>query len=180
MSKSSSGLFNGTKGHSLQERIIPGKPGTVTGGSSTKLGKNMMREMGVKGKAKWGGYQAQHIIPAEMSKHPVLQKIGIDLDNATNGIFLRSPDKGISTGSRHRGYHSVYSEFVKQRLNEINISADSISIQRQVRNLQTSLRRMQESGLPLYSSEGATVEQLNCGTGFTKKLHTEVKLICMT
>ena len=42
----------------------------------------MLREMGIRGKAKWGGYQAQHIIPAEMATHPVLKKIGMDLDHA--------------------------------------------------------------------------------------------------
>ena len=161
MSKSGSGLFYGTKGQTSQVRIIPGKAGIVSGGSSTKLGKNMMREMGAKGKAKWGGYQAQHIIPAEMATHPVLQKIGMDLDHASNGIFLRSPGSSISTGSRHRGYHSVYSEFVKQQLNRINLEMDSFSIQRQVQSLQTSLRKMQESGMPLYSSDGATLELWN-------------------
>ncbi|WP_376699841.1 AHH domain-containing protein [Parageobacillus thermoglucosidasius] len=37
--------------------------------------------MGVKRSTKWSGYQAQHIIPAEMASHPVLQKIGMNLDN---------------------------------------------------------------------------------------------------
>ena len=161
MSKSSSGLFQGTKGHASQKRIIPGKTGIVSGGSSTKLGKNMLREMGIRGKAKWGGYQAQHIIPAEMATHPVLKKIGMDLDHATNGIFLRAPSNDISTESGYRGYHSVYSEFVKQQLDKINLRSESIFIQRQVHSLQTSLRKMQESGLPLYSSDGATLELWN-------------------
>ena len=155
MSKGNSGLFKGTKG-AKRGRIIPGKEGVITGGNSTVLGKNMLKEMGIS-KGKWTGYQAQHIIPAQMSKHPVLQKIGMDLDDASNGVFLRIPGKNISPMSRHRGFHSVYSEFVKQELDKIRLSNDSLTIQREVRTLQNKLRRLQNSGLPLYSSEGATI-----------------------
>lgn len=48
----------------VTNRLIPGKQGVVTGGNSTKLGKNLLEEMGVKRSAKWSGYQAQHIIKA--------------------------------------------------------------------------------------------------------------------
>lgn len=139
MSKAGSGLFSGTKGAN-GGRIIPGKEGIVTGGSSSTLGKNMLKDMGV-ASGKWTGYQAQHIIPAQMADHPVLKKIGMNLDDASNGVFLRIPGKNISPMSRHRGYHSVYSEFVRQELNKINLSNDSLTIQRQVRTLQTKLRR---------------------------------------
>ncbi|MGW6665810.1 MULTISPECIES: AHH domain-containing protein [Peribacillus] len=37
-------------------------------------------------------YQAQHIIPKEFRSHPVLIKIGMDMDDASNGFFLRVPD----------------------------------------------------------------------------------------
>ncbi len=156
MSKGNSGLFNGTNG-SKNGRIIPGKDGVVTGGNSSTLGRNMLKEMGIS-KGKWTGYQAQHIIPAQMADHPVLQKIGMNLDDASNGVFLRIPGKNISALSRHRGFHSVYSEFVKQELNKIKLSNDSATIQKQVQALQNKLRKLQNSGLPLYSSEGATVD----------------------
>lgn len=155
MSKGNSGLFNGTKG-SNNGRIIPGKDGIVTGGNSAALGRNLLKEMGIS-KSKWTGYQAQHIIPAQMSNHPILQKIGMNLDDASNGVFLRIPGKNVSPMSRHRGFHSVYSEFVKQELNKISISNDSLTIQKDVRTLQSKLRKLQNSGLPLYSSEGATI-----------------------
>ena len=58
-------------------RLIPGVDGVVTGGDSTKPGKNMMEDMGLKRSTKWKGYQAQHIIPSEMANHPILKKIGI-------------------------------------------------------------------------------------------------------
>ena len=82
-------------------RRIAGTPGEVTGGSSTTLGKNMMEAMGLPRSQKWTGYQAQHVIPSELRSHPVLQKIGMDLDNASNGMFLPTPDKALSPLSRH-------------------------------------------------------------------------------
>ena len=66
---------NSDKGISQQTpRVILGQDGVVTGGSSTKLGKNMMEDMGLSRGQKWTGYQAQHIIPADMADHPVIQK----------------------------------------------------------------------------------------------------------
>ncbi len=100
------------------ERLIPGTEGVVTGGDSTKLGKNMMESMGLPRGTNWTGHQAQHIISAEMANHPVLQRIGMDLDDASNGLFLRTPADDISVMSRHRGYHSTYNEFVRTNLME--------------------------------------------------------------
>lgn len=86
MSKGYSGLFDGIA--VVETRIIPGKDGVVTGGKSLTLGKNMLAEMNVSKETKWSGYQAQHIIPSDIKNHPVIQKIGMDPDDASNGIFL--------------------------------------------------------------------------------------------
>ncbi|GAB6088104.1 AHH domain-containing protein [Alkaliphilus crotonatoxidans] len=139
-------------------RLIPGTDGVVTGGDSTKLGKNMMEAMGEKRSTKWTGYQAQHIIPAEMAEHPVLQKIGMDLDDASNGLFLRVPADDVSTMSRHRGYHSTYNEFVKSQLETIDVTQSVNVLQQKVLDLQTNLKKLQQSGLPLYPNQGATVD----------------------
>ncbi|WP_246234987.1 AHH domain-containing protein [Bacillus aquiflavi] len=139
-------------------RIIPGTLGVVTGGNSTKLGKNMITEMGLKRSTKWSGYQAQHIIPSEMADTPVIKKIGMNFDDSSNGIFLRVPDDNISTMARHRGYHSVYNEVVARALNKMDINQSIDSLQKQVYDLQKKLRKLQGNGLPLYPSQGATVE----------------------
>ncbi len=76
----------------------------------------MMKEMGLKRSTKWSGYQAQHIIPSKMENNPFIQKIGMNFDNSSNGIFLRVPDNDICVMSRHRGYHSVYNEVVARAL----------------------------------------------------------------
>jgi hypothetical protein len=67
------GCFDG-KGKGEGQRLIPGSPGVITGGNSTKLGKNMLEEMGLKRSQKWSGYQAQHVIPSEMENNPVIKK----------------------------------------------------------------------------------------------------------
>jgi hypothetical protein len=147
----SEGMGNG-------QRLIPGSPGVVAGGNSTKLGKNMMEEMGLKRSQKWSRYQAQHIIPSEMKGNPVIQKIGMDFDNASNGVFLRIPDNDISTMARHQGYHSVYNEVVERALNRMDINQSVDVLQKQVYELQKNLRYLQEKGLPLYPNQGASVE----------------------
>ncbi|MBC2194045.1 AHH domain-containing protein [Listeria booriae] len=139
-------------------RIIPGKVGVVVGGNSTKLGKNMLESMGLSKSGKWTGYQAQHVIPADMAKNPVIKKIGMNLDDATNGLFLRVPDNAISPMSRHRGYHSVYNEFVQSRLLMMDTSKSVFELQKDVFDLQNKLIKVQKSGLPLYPSQGATVD----------------------
>ena len=94
----SDGKVGGVKSSkSGTDRLIPGKEGVVTGDSSKKLGENLFRAMGLKPNTSRKGYQAQHIIPKSLSKHPVLKKIGMDLDDASNGIFLRERRTGGSS-----------------------------------------------------------------------------------
>ena len=146
------------EGSGTGERLIPGMEGVVTGGDSTKLGKNMMESKGLPRGTNWTGHQAQHIIPVEMANHPVLQRIGMDLDDASNGLFLRTPADDISAMSRHRGYHSTYNEFVKTQLDAMDISQSVDVLQKQVYDLQQNLKYLQQRGLPLYPSQGATVD----------------------
>ena len=148
----------GSKAGTENFRLIPGEPGVVTGGNSTNLGKNMLEEMGIKRSAKWKGYQAQHIIPSEMASHPVIQKMGMNLDDASNGKFLRIPDDTISPMSRHRGYHSTYNDFVKSKLDQIDINLSPEDLQVEVKKLQRNLNVLQSKGLPLYPNQGATQE----------------------
>ena len=139
------------------KRLIPGTAGIVTGGNPTTLGKNLLQDMGVDSSKRWSGYQAHHIIPRQLTSHPIIKKMGMDLDDSSNGIFLRIPGNDISTRSRHRGYHAVYSKFVKQELDRINVNASVHSLQIQVYALQLKLRHLQQSGLPMYESAGATI-----------------------
>lgn len=93
-----------------------------------------------------------------MGEHPVLQKIGMDLDDASNGLFLRTPADDISAMSRHRGYHSTYNDFVKMQLDKIDINQSIDTLQREVYNLQSQLKVLQQSGLPLYPGQGASID----------------------
>ena len=155
-----------------RERIVPGTFGkNATGGSSTKLGKNLLESMNVGRSKKWSGYQAQHIIPKEFKQHPVIQKIGMDMDDASNGIFLREPDEFVSAMSRHQGYHGVYSEVVQNRLNQMDINQSPVVLERQVFELQQKLKSLQEKGLPLYMNNAdKTLPIWKRGGGATEEL----------
>jgi predicted nucleic acid-binding Zn finger protein len=164
MSKPKSGLFSGTIGQRIlhffiknEKRLIPGKEGHVAGGNPNALGKNLLHSMNVPTKAKRGNYQAQHIIPVNVAKtHPIIKKIGMEIDHANNGIFLRIPDNSSSVNSRHLGYHSTYNNFVRSQLDKIDINRPVKQIIREVYHLQQNLTKLLRSGLPMYPSQGAT------------------------
>lgn len=82
----------------------------------------------------------------------------MDLDDTSNGLFLRTPGDDVSVMSRHRGYHSTYNEFVKNQLDKIDVNQSVDVLQKQVYELQTNLKKLQQSGLPLYPNQGATVD----------------------
>jgi hypothetical protein len=154
-------------------RLIPGTPGNVTGGNSTKLGQNLLESMGLLRSASRKGYQAQHIIPKSLKNHPVLKKIGMDMDHADNGIFLPIPAKDPSALSRHRGFHSVYNNVVKDQLDKININQNIMDLEQQVFELQLKLKKGTESGLPLYKSK---VLDIGIEKFYKTKLNEEIKI----
>nr|WP_231854906.1 AHH domain-containing protein [Bacillus velezensis] len=109
--------------------------------------------MGLPRSSKWTGYQAQHIIPGELYNHPIIKKIGMETNHASNGIFLPIPAEAISTLSRHRGYHSVYNNVVKKQLNKMDINESVEVLEQQVYELQQKLKLGVEKGIPLYKSK---------------------------
>ncbi|XDZ00391.1 AHH domain-containing protein [Bacillus manliponensis] len=161
------------KGTGEATRLIPGTPGKVTGGSSTKLGQNLLESMGLPRSASWKGYQAQHIIPKNLRNHPVLKRIGMDMDHADNGIFLPIPAKDPSALSRHRGFHSVYNNVVKDQLDKLNINQSIKELEQQVFELQQKLKKGTESGLPLYKSK---VLEIGIEKFYKTKLNEEIKI----
>ena len=160
-------------------RKIPGTPGVVTGGSSTDLGKNMMEDMGVPRSTKWGssGYQAHHIIPKEFADHPVIQKIGMDMDDASNGIFLRKPNDGVNVKSVHFGYHDEYSSAVSDYLDSLDPNESPEVLEKQVYDMQKSLKTSLENGVPLYKkkpdSVTGPVDYKHKGGGATQEMWSE-------
>ncbi|WP_158229049.1 AHH domain-containing protein [Chitinimonas sp. BJB300] len=144
------------------ERLLSGLPGQVTGGSSSKLGKNLNEAMGRNRSDSWTGYQAQHLLPSELKSHPILKKVGIDLDDASNGVFLPSsmarPEGVVSGIPRHTGSHPNYTEAVRQSLNNMDVSLPVEELQRQVFDLQGKLRSVTESGMPVRNVDGAKTD----------------------
>ncbi|MBD5134346.1 MAG: hypothetical protein HDT39_00075 [Lachnospiraceae bacterium] len=136
---------------SSNSRLILGTEGVVTGGDSTVLGENMFIEMGLDPNTSRAGYQAQHIIPKELKEHPILQKIGMDLDDASNVMFLRERNLGeISATSIHQGYHKQYTSVIKEFLDNMEVSKNVPELEREVYNLQQSARNMMQDGTPIY------------------------------
>ncbi|MCB2357351.1 AHH domain-containing protein, partial [Clostridium estertheticum] len=140
-------------GEGKAERLIPGTRGYTTKGDPTKLGGNLMESMGLPRSTSWSGYQAQHIIPSQLSDHPIIKRIGMDMNNGKNGIFLPEPSEASSTLSRHRGFHKVYNDVVRKQLDKMDIKQSDDLLEKRIFELQQKLKKGVESGLPLYKSK---------------------------
>jgi hypothetical protein len=142
-----------------EARHIPGAPGIVVGGSSQKLGKNIMESFGMGRSTSFSGWQPHHIIPSEARIHPVIVKIGMNLDDPSNGIMLPNPSTATAGGwslPTHQGYHSTYSDFVLAELDKIDVNLPVAVLQVKVYRLRELLLSGIQSGLPLYPGKGAT------------------------
>lgn len=82
----------------------------------------------------------------------------MELDDVSNGIFLRIPDSNVSAMSRHLGFHSTYNNFVEQELNKININLSEKELVEKVFILQQNLKKLVQKGTPLYPYEGASID----------------------
>jgi RHS repeat-associated protein len=106
-----------------RSRLIPGGiAGKVIGGDSQALLRNMLKANGIRTTERAVGYQAHHLIPIELKDHRILKAIGMDLDDATNGILLSAKDV-------HLGYSSTYAQGIKQALDEI---PETLSVQQKM------------------------------------------------
>lgn len=164
------------------QRLIPGTPGKVTikvdktgkpSGNSSILAKNLFNEFDIpmesysdeakaKINGKMPGYQAQHIIPVEMYNHPIIVKIGMDMNNAQNGIPLPVPSDSSHALSTHKGYHAIYSRIVRESLDGIaeKVGSDATieQIEFEVAKLQQKLKSALKSGLPMYARKNDALE----------------------
>ncbi|QXF34504.1 hypothetical protein CE143_16100 [Photorhabdus luminescens] len=122
-------------------------------GCSTKLGKNMMEDMGLPRSTKWSGYQAHHVIPKQYANHPALKKIKYDIDNSTNGIFLREVDDGVSAMARHQGNHNGYSRAIKNALDKIDLNQSVNEISKQVADIQNLAKKGMMNGTPIRAKD---------------------------
>ena len=141
-----------------EARLIPGgASGTATGGSSQALGKNMMVNFGMPRSTSFSGWQPHHIIPGNFVTHPVIRKIGMDLDHPANGIMLPEPATNWPGNlPTHQGFHRPYNVAIKAELDamDVNLPVDVLALK--VYRLQLRLRAAIEAGTPLYPSKGAT------------------------
>ena len=114
----------------------------------------MMEKMGLPRNTSWKGYQAHHVIPKALYNHPALKKIGYNIDEAGNGIFLRnSKSQGISTMTRHQGSHAGYNNAMKKALDKLDINKATNELLKDVQALQSRAKKGLESGLPIRSKD---------------------------
>lgn len=95
----------------------------------------------------WLGHQAHHIIPNGVRNHRVLRRIGIALDDATNGVFLRN--------ATHLGPHDTYHRAVWAALDQVPATLSLQSTMEMVYEIQYKatgkLLELNESGLRVSS-----------------------------
>jgi hypothetical protein len=142
-------------------RRVPGSPGLVTGGNSTVLRANLHRRSRLGGPATGGNREAHHVIPSAVAKdHPVLKRLGINLDDASNGVFLPNGPNGTKPLglSVHRGPHDNYSRAIQQHLDSLSHIRNLRTLDDKVSELQTRLREALRQGAPLRDRDGATID----------------------
>lgn len=120
----------------------------TVGGSSTVLGERI----GIEKNGKWA---AHHIIPVELSDHPMLNKIGMDMDEIKNGIALPTESGVHPTLPLHRGAHRSYTAAVKKELDKIPTNLTVDETRKRVRAVQNIFRKELDSGKPLHEKYGA-------------------------
>jgi len=106
---------------------------------------------------------AHHIIPLRLRSHPLIQRMGMDFDDATNGIFLPTTGNTISglpssnPFPRHRGNHPGYSNAIEELLDGVDPSKSIREIEADVFRIQIAAQRgLTIEGLPLIQSQGGT------------------------
>lgn len=129
---------------------------TISNPNPSKILAKRLKSMGHWPKnAENGDYAAHHIIPTQLADHPILRRIGMDMDKATNGIALPTKPGLHPTLPLHRGSHPSYTNAVKQKLDRIPYFYSKGRIQRHVNEIQRTFRQDLLNGAPLLRSYGA-------------------------
>ncbi|MFQ2229762.1 AHH domain-containing protein [Aeromonas hydrophila] len=147
------GIFGGENNYGYVPNPVNWVDPLGLAGCSTKLGKNMMEDMGLPRSTKWGGYQAHHVIPKELASHPALKKIKYNIDEAGNGIFLREVDNNVSSMARHQGNHHGYTDAMRNALNKIDLSQPTSAILKQINKIQCTAKQGLMNGSPIRSKD---------------------------
>lgn len=130
-------------------------------GDSKRLGSNMLESMGLARSGSWAGYEAHHVIPKEFWNHSALQKVGMDIDHFTNGIFLKNKMHQLNIRSRHYTQHRQYNEAIREALDKIDVSKSVDDVKDAIFKIQSNLRRGIEKGTPLYKKDhGKNIKEL--------------------
>jgi len=100
-------------------------------------------------------YAAHHIIPLQLRNHRALKKIGMDMDEAANGIALPTKPGVDPVLPLHRGGHPLYTAAVKRELDKIPPNVSVSKTRELVSDIQSKFRERLEDGEPLHEKYGA-------------------------
>ena len=125
--------------------------GLVKGGDSAVLGEAILKPPGP-------DWAAHHIIPTELRDHRVLEKIGFDLDVASNGIALPTKANVSPILPLHSGSHPSYTSAVKKALDEIPSNLPEAQTRKLVDSVQRNFRDQIQKGTPLHEKYGGLWE----------------------
>lgn len=99
---------------------------------------------------------AHHIIPVELKNHRALAKIGMDMDEVSNGIALPMKPGLDPRLPLHRGSHPAYTAAVARDLDAIPPNLSVEESRAAVKAIQDKYRNLLQEGRPLHETYGAT------------------------
>ena len=136
-------------------------PGTSPKFTSTTLGKNLMESSGLPRSTSFSGWQPHHLLVKEIAEMPQVKDLAINLDDPTNGIMMPNRptfEAGSWTIKPHQGYHSIYSQAMKEAVGKIDPALPKSIREIKLFNLQQRARAAIQAGAPLYEGDGATLD----------------------
>jgi len=147
--KGTTDTAEGTAARQAGKRAAENTAGHTVGGSSIILAERL--EI-----SRVKDWAAHHIVPVELKNHPALKKIGMDMDEVSNGIALPIKPGLDPKLPLHRGSHPAYTAAVARELDAIppNLTIEETS--RAVKAIQSKYRKLLEEGKPLHETYGAT------------------------
>ncbi len=106
------------------------------------------------------GHQIHHLIPQKVAEHPMLQRLGIDVNDPQNLRPLPCPGTPCGAAHLHSGQHPNYSKAVTQMLDGIEASGlDDAAKKTAVADLLDRLHDgVAGDGPPVRNTDGATTE----------------------
>ena len=106
-------------------------------------------------------WQAHHVVPWDQREHPIVKKLGLNLNDPQNGVPLPSDFAGGSSLSTHRGSHPEYSAAFGSFLDRLDTMDAPNSVKQGLlaEAIEKSRQTLLSGSIPLRPKDGATFKQ---------------------